>query len=232
MASLTASARERARHCAAAALLALLAAAPPVASAQPATASDLSALLAGMRSTTGVIAQFTETKELALLSAPLEATGTIYFVPPARLVRVVTSPGHSRLVVDGDKVRMEDETGHKALDLSASPVARQMIDSFVVLFNGNEERLRQLYEADFTVDGTAWKLHLTPRSSPLSRMIESFDLTGSGPHIDRMVAVEPDGDRTVTTFGETDASHRFGDGELAELFGDAPPAGNPPAGKE
>lgn len=175
-----------------------------------------------MRSSTGVVAQFTETKELALLSSPLEATGTIYFLPPGRLVRVVTSPGRSRLVVDGDRVRLEDESGSKALDLSASPVARQMIDSFVVLFNGNEERLKQLYDATFAADGDTWHLHLTPRAAPLSRMVASFDLYGSGARIDRMEAQEPDGDRTVTRFGETDAQHRFTEQELAGLFGEPP----------
>ncbi len=185
-------------------------------------AGDLSSLLAGMRSATGVVARFSETKELKLLSAPLKATGTIYFLPPGRLVRVITSPGRSRLVVDGDRVRFEDETGSKGMDLSGSPIARQLIDSFVVLFNGDEARLKELYEASFSAADGGWKLHLVPRSIPLDRMIASFDLTGSGARIDRMEAVEPDGDRTVTVFGETELHHRFGDAELAELFG-APP---------
>jgi hypothetical protein len=92
----------------------------------------------------------------------------------------------------------------------------------VVLFNGDEARLKQLYEAEFSADGDRWRLHLAPRSMPLNRMIASFELVGAGAHIDRMEAVEPDGDRTVTQFGETDASHRFGDKELSDLFGEAP----------
>lgn len=195
--------------------------APAAAAAAPA-GHDLSALLRGMRSTTGVVASFTETKELALLSSPLEASGTIYFVPPNRLVRIVTSPGRSRLVVDGNKVRFDDETGKRSLDLAASPIARQLIDSFVVLFNGDEARLKELYVAEFQADGDSWRLHLSPKSMPLSRMIASFELAGTDSRIDRMEAVEPDGDRTVTRFGETDASHRFGDKELSELFGEAP----------
>jgi len=195
---------------------------PDAAVAAAPSNADLSALLRGMRSAPGVIAQFSETKELALLSAPLESTGTIYFVPPDRLVRVVTTPGRSRLVVDGDKVRFEDDNGRKALDLSSSPMARQLIDSFVVLFNGDEERLKQLYNTEFSANGRAWRLKLVPRSAPLDRMISSFDLSGTAARIDRMEAVEPDGDRTVTTFGETDAQHRFGEEELAKLFAEGP----------
>jgi hypothetical protein len=224
-----ASAEPRGRRPAAFAFVIALAALPafaegadaPVArpAAGQAAAHDLSSLLAGMRSATGVVAEFTETKALALLSEPLESAGVIYFVPPDRLVRVVSSPGRSRLVVDGDKVRFEDQTGSKALDMSGSPVARQLVDSFVVLFNGDEKRLKELYEASFSADGAQWKLHLVPRSAPLDRMIASFDLTGTGARIDRMDAVEPDGDRTVTRFGVTDVQHQFTDKELADLFG-------------
>jgi hypothetical protein len=198
--------------------------APDAGSAQVVPAGDLSALLAGMRSATGVVARFRETKELKLLSSPLEAAGTIYFLPPARLVREITSPGRSRLIVDGDQVRFEDETGSKAMDLSGSPIARQLIDSFVVLFNGDEKRLKELYEASFSADGNAWKLHLVPRSMPLNRMVASFDLAGTGAHIDRMESVEPDGDRTITVFGDTEVHHRFSEAELATLFGPSVPS--------
>jgi len=202
--------------------------------ADPAPVHDLSSMLAAMRSSPGVVAEFTESKELALLSSPLESAGTIYFIPPHRFVRVVTSPARSRLVVDGDKVRMEDSSGNKALDLSASPIARQIVDSFVVLFNGDEARLRELYRAEYSEDASAaganaasgaWHLRLAPRSMPLDRMISYFDMYGHGAHVDRMEAVEPDGDRTVTKFGKTDVEHRFTERELADLF--AEPAAQP-----
>lgn len=204
------------------AALAQPAIAVPARTAEPKAATDLSALLAGMRSSPGVVARFTESREFALLSSPLQAAGVVYFVPPARLVRVVTSPGRSRLVVDGDRVRFEDETGSRGLDLAASPMARQMIDSFVVLFSGDEARLKELYHAEFRVDGGSWTLKLTPRSAPLNRMIAAFEMQGRDSRIDRMVAAEPDGDRTVTMFGDTDVDHRFADGELKELFGEPP----------
>lgn len=203
-------------------MLATCASTARIAQAGDAPAADLSSLLQGMRSSPGVVAQFTEVRELALLSSPLEAAGTIYFIPPGRLVRVVTKPGRSRLVVDGDKVRFEDEGGHKAMDLSASPMARQMVDSFVVLFSGDEKKLKELYDTEFRVEAGAWNLKLTPRSAPLSRMIASFEMQGRDSRIDRMVAAEPDGDRTVTTFGQTDVQHRFGQQEITELFAEKP----------
>ena len=187
--------------------------------AEPVRPHDLSSMLAAMRSTTGVVAEFTETKELSLLSAPLESAGTIYFVPPRRFARTVTSPSRSRLVVDGDKVRMEDASGTKALDLSSTPIARQIVDSFIVLFNGDEARLKELYEAEYRAGaGDEWHLKLTPKSMPLDRMIARFEMTGRGARIDRMEAVEPDGDKTVTLFGKTEIDHRFTEEELAGLF--------------
>jgi hypothetical protein len=50
-------------------------------------------------------------------------------------------------------------------------------------------------------------------------MVASFEMEGRGPRIDRMVSVEPDGDRTVTRFGRTDVQHEFTADELDRLFG-------------
>jgi hypothetical protein len=39
-----------------------------------------------------------------------------------------------------------------------------------------------------------------------------------------MESVEPDGDRTITVFGDTEVHHRFSEAELATLFGPSVPS--------
>jgi hypothetical protein len=161
---------------------------------------------------------------MALLSAPLETRGVIFFRPPDQMLRKTTMPGRSRLLVDGDQVRFADESGSQAMDLSASPTARQLIDSFVVLFNGDSERLHELYDIDFEADGARWHLHLLPRRAPLDRLVASIDLRGDGARMETMDMAEPDGDTTHTRFGRIDVAYRFEDGGPAELFEES---GNP-----
>jgi hypothetical protein len=197
-------------------LLALLLAA---ASARAGDApADLDALLRGMAGASGVEARFVERKELALLAAPLESRGLLYFVPPARMARFTDAPDATALVVDGDRVRFRDGAGEEQLDLSATPMARVFVDNFVVLFSGDRARLEALYEVTLHGDLDAWELRLTPRRPPLDRVLERVVLSGAGPAMREMQVVERDGDRTVTRFERVDADRRFDAAERARLF--------------
>jgi outer membrane lipoprotein-sorting protein len=184
----------------------------------------LEQLMRGMAGTKGVVAHFRERKDLALLEVPLETRGTIYFIPPDRLARHTTSPSVTDLVIDGDHFRFRDRAGGDDVDLSQSPVARQLVENFIVLFNGDLEALRERYEVDFHADGDRWELGLTPRHAPLKNLIRSFTLRGSGRALREMVMVETDGDRTTTTFDRVETDHAFGPDEIRRLF--AAPASN------
>ena len=83
--------------------------------ALPSGASDeappsLEGLMAGMASARGVVAEFHETKEIALLRAPIESRGVLHFVPPDRLVRRVVDPAPSELE-SGDVLRPPTRRG-------------------------------------------------------------------------------------------------------------------------
>src|SRR5262245_34974195 len=120
----------------AAALLASPAPGEPQASEdQQAGPATLEALMRGMAGASGVEARFREEKRLALLSEPIESRGTLYFVPPNRLSRETTEPSRTRLVIDGERFSFRDAAGSEAMDLSASPIAREYVANFIVLFN-------------------------------------------------------------------------------------------------
>jgi outer membrane lipoprotein-sorting protein len=196
-------------------LLAWRAAGEPRSSAQPPT---LEALMKGMAGAPGVVARFREQKQLALLSEPLESRGTLYFVPPNRLSRETTSPSETRLVIDGDRFFFRDAAGSQAMDLSASPIAREYVSNFIVLFNGDLDALRRRYEPDFHADANGWQLVLRPRGKPLSDFIERVTLVGRGRALDRMELVEAGGDRTTTWFEDVRTDRAFTDAELARIF--------------
>jgi outer membrane lipoprotein-sorting protein len=196
-------------------LLALPAGAEPGESAQPPT---LEALMRGMAGASGVEARFREEKRLALLSEPLESRGTLYFVPPNRLSRQTTEPSASRLVIDGDRVSFRDAAGGDAMDLSASPIAREYVSNFIVLFNGDLDALRERYRTDFRADAKGWQLALTPRGAPLSDFIERVTLVGRGRALERMELVETGGDRTTTWFEQVKTDRVFSADELKRIF--------------
>ncbi len=191
----------------------------------PAGSLTLAELLGHMATTRGVVAEFREVKLLALLDAPLETRGTLYFVPPDKLARVTSSPAATRLLLSGDHMRFEDEAGASDIDLSANPVARQFAHNLIVLWRGDRAALEAIYRLEFSAVGSAWKLGLAPRSAPLSTFIKEIRIAGEGPAIRDMDLVETDGDRTRTVFEKTEVDHVFGPDEERAIFG---PGGGTP----
>jgi len=212
--------RRAAARCARAALLALAA----VVLAAPARALDLDELLQRMSETRGVHARFREVKEIALLEAPLESEGEIFFVPPRRFARLTTRPAATRFVIDGDALSFQDESGGQDFDLSESAMARTAVEGFLVLWNGDADGLRKRYATEFSADGQRWHLALTPRSSTMAAVLGRLTLEGDGSNLLEMILVESNGDRTVTRFQEVRSDAPLTPDEIARAFGkvDAP----------
>jgi outer membrane lipoprotein-sorting protein len=188
------------------------------AEAAPTATPTLEALMAGMAETPGVMADFVERKEIALLSEPIESRGRLVFVPPDHLLRTTDSPSRSRLVIAGERFAFRDAAGGDSVDLSANPLAREFVDNFIVLFNGDLAKLRKRYEPTFRATGTTWSLALRPRQRPLADLIERITLEGSGKVLHRMEMLERDGDRTTSTFEDVVVDRRFTPEEIEQIF--------------
>ncbi len=184
----------------------------------------LETLMQGMASTSGVRAAFREEKQLALLAAPLVSEGMLYFVPPARMARITSSPGASTLVIDGGRLSYTDETGASDVNLASNRVARTLVENFVVLFAGDLAALRERYDVVFEPGGARWRMQLTPKAAPLSKFIASIELRGAGPALEQISVSDADGDRTVTRFLRVETDTHFSPEELARLFSPGPSA--------
>jgi hypothetical protein len=188
------------------------------AAADPGPAT-LEALMDGMARASGVRAEYIETKEMALLSAPIETRGVLHFIPPDRMVRRSLTPEVSALVVDGRRVEFRDASGSAPVDLSADPSAREFVDNFTTIFRGDMPALQRKYEVRFESDPPRWRLVLEPRDALLRRFVASLTLSGEGESMREMLLVEQDGDRTTTRFGRVETDHRYTEAEIRELFG-------------
>lgn len=193
--------------------------------AEPGTPpATLEALMAGMARARGVLAEFREVKEVALLSAPIESRGVLHFVPPDRMVRRTLEPVAATLVVDGRRVVFRDASGAAPVDLSSEPSAREFVDNFTTIFRGDLEALRKKYEVRFEAEPPRWRLVLEPRDALLQRFVASLTLEGEGDAMRRMQLLERDGDRTTTQFERVETDHAYTPAELEALFGGAEPA--------
>jgi len=180
-------------------------------------AFSLAELMDGMAATSGVIADFREQKQIALLEKPLESSGTLYFVPPSRLARFTSKPEPSALIINGEELRFQQGDREK-FDMTGYPMARIFIDNFIVLFNGDLPKLKDLYRTHFSAKGEDWTLILEPRKSPLRGLVKEIALRGDRTGIREMVMQSRDGDRTSTALDVIETDYHFTDDQLENLF--------------
>ncbi len=198
----------------ASALLLLLCAVPVGAQERP----DLDGLLARFARVRGLSATFVERKEIALLAAPLVSEGEIHFAAPDRLVRRVTSPTESTVLLSGDRLVMRSNGRREEIDLSRQPVVAGFVDSFRQVLRGDREGLERAYHLRLEGRGSGWRLVLRPRGGPLRRFLTSLELHGEGEAIGAMRMTERSGDVTTTELRDVRADRRFSEAEIRRIF--------------
>ena len=170
----------------------------------------------------GLEVSFSEKKHIALLAVPLESKGKIYFMRPGYLSRVIETPTKSSLTITPDELRMVNSREDKTVDLRQNADLRMFVTSLLRVFAGDRENLERAYKLRYELDKAdeaKWALILEPLKKPLTEMLNSLRLEGSGSVVSRIEMHEPNGDKTITTVLTNDPKRRFSITEKKALFG-------------
>lgn len=193
--------------------------------AAPACAQErltIDALLARFASLPGLEARFREEKRIALLAVPLTSEGRIYFAPPGRLLRRVTSPEPSAALIADGHLTMRQGDRTERLAIGDNPVLRGFVDSFRAVLAGDRAALDRFYEARLEPrpeeGDSGWQLTLRPRAGDLQRFLREITMRGNGTTIREMRMLEVSGDETRTEFSEVRTDRRWTDAERARTF--------------
>jgi outer membrane lipoprotein-sorting protein len=178
----------------------------------------LEQLLGGFSSMRGLSARFTERKQIALLVAPLESSGEVHFAAPDRLLRKVSSPSPSTVLLDGNQLTMASNGRREQIDLSTQPVVAAFVDSFRQVLRGDRVALDRTYRVGFTTGERGWRLTLRPKQGPLRRFLVSLEIRGSAREIRSMRLLERSGDVTVTEFSDVRADRRWTPAQIRRIF--------------
>jgi len=191
------------------------------------TPTELEALMQRFAASGGVRARFRESRQLSILTDPIETTGTLYFAPPDRLARHTTWPGRSSIVIETDRVLLADETGRRVFDLNTSEVARALVGNLIIVFRGDLEALRARYSISFDSNAERWTLDLEPRARALRSVIERIRFVGHGRDLTAMETRESNGDRTLMELSEIEVGLSWGQRDLDRIFSVDPPDETP-----
>ncbi len=195
----------------------------------PATLSfrSLKELLTAFGKVKSFSAAFAEEKQIELLLKPIQSRGVVYYHAAGQdFARHVVAPFPHLLVVDPEQVAVREEGKWMSTNKGGQPVVRQFLASFLKILQGDSKGLQELYVVDFSApeaENPLWTLALTPRRSPMNKIITSVTLSGRGLEVAAMRVLEACGDRTVTTFSKVQVDREFTEKEMAQLF-PKPPA--------
>jgi outer membrane lipoprotein-sorting protein len=187
---------------------------------------ELAELMAKFAASRGVEAEFREEKILPLLTEPLVAEGVFYFAPPDRMVRFTRTPEPASMLLDGNRLRIEDSLGVEEIDLGAEPTAKQLVSQLLVLLRGDLAALERDYRVSYSGTPAHWTLDLATKSLRVRPVLEGLLLEGQAGRLDEMVLRGANGETTRTRYMRVVTDRAFGKDELSRLF---PAAGSPRA---
>ncbi len=197
----------------------VLAAATLAAASSAAAEPSLDALMDRLAGSPGLRTGFVEVRTLPLLAEPIESHGHIAVVPPDRFARTTETPSATRLVLDGDELRVEGQAGPGDL---TEPAARRVAEELRAIFAGDLATLRERYELDFQARDGSWVLALVPRSAGARRFVERLALRGRGTGLVSLELQEPGGGHAITRLHGLETDRPLSAEERARFFGADP----------
>lgn len=162
-------------------------------------ALDVADLMATLAHSTHGAATFTEKKYLAILDAPVESSGELRFVPPARLEKLTLKPSRERLVLDGDVLTVERGRRTHVLALKDYPEVAGMIESIRATLAGDRSALERVYRLSVSGSRARWSLALVPLDVRIARVVARIRIDGAEGEVRTVEIVQADGDRSVMT---------------------------------
>lgn len=157
---------------------------------------------------------FDEEKRVALLRHPVRSAGLIRFATAsgpganrARMLRHVTTPPETWILLSGEQLDMITRDRTQRVDLGSQPVVRAFVSTFGQLLSGDAAGLARAYRLTFQTQDGRFTLRLAPLTgSTLSRLITEVTFSGlwSGgsavPQLEEMTIAEASGDTSRTQF--------------------------------
>lgn len=178
-----------------------IAAAQPTASAQP----GLTQLMQSLGAVKSASADFTERKTIAILNAPLVATGTLAYTAPDRMEKTTLSPVPESFNLDGDKITVASGADHQThvFSTAQAPQIEGLTEGILGTLAGDLPALERVYVVQFSGGMAGWQLVLLPKNNDVKKMITWMAIRGAGNRIQTIDTQSGNGDHSEMSIHET-----------------------------
>lgn len=160
---------------------------------------DIDALMNALASTKSGHAAFVEKKSIAMLDQPVESSGELFYTAPSYLEKRTLKPKKESLVLDKDKLIVEQRGKKRTLSLQSYPEVAAFIDSIRGTLAGDKKALERAYKLTLDGDESRWHLTLLPLENKMKKIVEMIDISGAGNQLQSIVIQQADGDSSHMT---------------------------------
>jgi hypothetical protein len=160
---------------------------------------DLDQLMQSLATTRSGHASFVEKKFIAILDKPVESSGELFYTAPDRLEKRILQPKAESMVLDKDKLIVEQRGKKHVLSLQSYPEIAAFIDSIRGTLAGDRKALERSYKLDMAGTQQNWSLSLLPLADKMKKVVTSIDINGSGNTLETIKIKQADGDSSLMT---------------------------------
>ncbi len=142
-------------------------------------------------------ATFVEKKYIGIIAKPLESSGELAFAAPDRLEKRTLVPKFESLVLDGDRLTIEQADKHRlTLSLQEHPEVSAFVESIRGTLTGDRLALERFYSTELTGTVDKWQLVLVPTQPRMLDVISRIRIAGSRADVKTIDFDQADGDRS------------------------------------
>lgn len=144
-------------------------------------------------------ASFVEKKFIAMLDKPVESSGMLFYSAPDRLEKRILKPQPESMLLDKDRLTIEQQGKKHRLSLQNYPEIAAFIDSIRGTLAGDRKALERAYQLSLQGDEKSWSLILLPIEAKMKKLVLKISIAGDG-NVLRTIEIElADGDSSLMT---------------------------------
>lgn len=158
---------------------------------------DIPQLMQALGQFKGGHARFSEKKYIAILDAPLNSSGELFYRAPDYLEKRTLLPKPQLMQLDKDQLYIEQGQRKYRLNLYDRPEAVVFADSIRGTLAGNRLLLEKNFSLRLSGSADRWSLELTPIGPRLTALVTRIIVSGSAGQLNSIEYLQADGDRAV-----------------------------------
>lgn len=160
---------------------------------------DMDQLMRALASTQSGHASFIERKNIAVLDKPVESSGELFYTAPDRLEKRTLKPKPESMLLEKDKLTVEQRGKKHVLSLQSYPEIAAFIDSIRGTLAGDRKALEKSYKLSLSGSQEDWKLNLLPIQDKMKKVVSSIMISGANQLVHTIEIKQADGDSSVMT---------------------------------